>query len=100
MPAAYREGDISTGEDGGAPTALTALNQCTKTYINGKLAAVVGDQHEMHVIPIATVHSGSARAISSGASKTYAEGILCARTGDPIADGDKCGEGSPNTFIE
>ena len=98
MPSAYRKGDISTGADGGAPTALTALNQCTKSYINGSLAAVVGDQHESHIVP--PLHIGEQRAISSGASKTYWEGIAAARTGDPIADGDICGQGSPDTFIE
>jgi len=98
MPSCYRKGDFSTGADGGAPTALTALIHCTKSYINGNLAAVVGDQHEAHTVP--PPHTGTQRAISSGASKTYWEGVLAARTGDPIADGDICGSGSANTFIE
>jgi uncharacterized Zn-binding protein involved in type VI secretion len=98
MPSAYRKGDYSVGADGGAPTELTAFNHCIKTYINSKLAAVIGDQHQPHVVP--PIHSGSQRAISSGANKTFWEGVLAARTGDSIADGDICGEGSPNTFIE
>jgi len=100
MPAGYRKGDVSVGADGGAPTPLTALNQCTKSFVNGRLAAVVGDQHEPHVVPIAIVHSDEERAISSGASKTFWEGIAAARTSDPINDGDICGEGSANTYIE
>jgi hypothetical protein len=98
MPAAYRDGDKSTGADGGAATAVSAST--SKSYINGQLAAVLGDQHASHVIPGPVVHSGSQRAISGAASKTYWEGTKAARTDDPIADGDICGAGSPNTFIE
>lgn len=98
MGAAYRDDDISTGADGGAPTAVSAST--SKSYVNGKLAAVLGDIHGTHTIPGPIVHSGGQRAISGAASKTFWEGTAAARTNDPIADGDKCGAGSPNTFIE
>ena len=97
MPGIARKGDLSVVSDGGAPTALTFLNQATKTYINGKLIGLVGDQFEQHTVPIATVHSGSQRQITDGSSTMFFEGKQVARGGDPIADGDIIDENSVST---
>jgi len=93
----YRKGDVSAGADGGAPTALTALNQATKSYFNGQLVALVGDQHEAHTVGRQT-HQLAQRQITSGSSTMFFEGKAVARTNDPIADGDKCGQGSTDSF--
>lgn len=100
MPAIVRIDDTSTGHGCFPPTKLVAT-PVTKTYINGKLAGVQGEacQFISHACGI-QVHPQSARYISGGASKTKIEGKPAARIGDPIACGDACSEGSPNTFIE
>lgn len=100
MPAVSRIGDMSTGHGCFSPTALVAT-PVSKTFFNGKLAAVVNTdcQHETHCCgPVC--HSGSDRSPSSGASKTHIEGNPAARIGDNIACGDAIAEGSPNSFIE
>lgn len=98
MPGFAKEGDLSQGIDGPA-TPLTYKNQATKTYINGKRIALVGDQYEPHTIG-RTTHTGSQREIITGSSKTYFEGKKVARYGDLISDGDKVGGEGFNTFIE
>ena len=99
MPAVVRIGDVSTGHGCFPPTNL-AQTACTKTYFNGKLAAVVNPntQYVTHACGI-IVHPQGSRNINSGSSKTFIEGYAVARIGDNIACGDACGEGSPNTFI-
>jgi len=98
MPKIMRKGDLSRGSDGGAATPLTALNQATKSYWGGQLVGLVGDQFQSHVVPIAVVHSGSQRQITAGSSTMFFEGKAVARTGDPIADGDRCAEGLTTAF--
>jgi uncharacterized Zn-binding protein involved in type VI secretion len=98
MAAITRKTDMSAGLDGPA-TALTAKNQAHKSYINGLLVGLVGDQYQPHPVGN-TMHSGGLREITSGASKTFIEGLAVARVGDPVADGDKVGTGSSNSFVE
>lgn len=93
------KGAMSKGQDGGPPTSLTALIQCTKSYVGGKLIGVVGDQFEAHVVG-RTTHQNSLRQITSGAAKTYFEGKLAARVNDPIADGDAVADGDAKTIVE
>lgn len=93
------KGAMSKGQDGGPATALTALIQCTKSYVGGNLIAVVGDQFQPHTVG-RTTHQGSLRQITSGASKTYFEGNLAARQDDPIADGDAVADGNAKTIVE
>lgn len=99
MSGFAREGDLSKGLDA-SPTPLTYKIQATKTFVNGKKIALVGDQFEPHTIGLVT-HSGAQREIISGSSKTFFEGKPAARAGDPVADGDQVGDNvSNNTFIE
>jgi uncharacterized Zn-binding protein involved in type VI secretion len=100
MPAISRIGDMSTGHGCFPPTPLIST-VVTKTYFNGILASVVNDetQHATHCCGN-TCHTGSERAPSSGASKTFIEGNPAARIGDDIACGDTIAEGSANSFIE
>ena len=93
-----KEGDMSQGIDGPA-TPLTYKNQATKTFVQGKKIALVGDQYQSHVVGLVT-HSAAQREIIDGSSKTFFEGKKVARYGDPIADGDKVGGDGFNTFIE
>jgi uncharacterized Zn-binding protein involved in type VI secretion len=94
------KGAMSKGQDGGPPTALTAKVQCSKSYVGGKLIGTVGDQFELHIVPIATPHPPAMRQITSGASKTYFEGNLAARINDPLVDGDAVAEGNAKTNVE
>jgi uncharacterized Zn-binding protein involved in type VI secretion len=100
MPAQSRIGDLSTGHGCFSPTELV-LTPVVKSFFNGILASVVSAecQHETHCCgPVC--HSDSERSPSSGAIKTFIEGLPSARIGDSIACGDAIAEGSPNTFIE
>jgi len=92
-----RKGDLSQGSDGGAATPLTALNQATKSYWGGKLVGLVGDQFQSHTVGLVT-HSAAQRQITTGSATMFFEGKAVARTGDLIADGDKCAEGLTTAF--
>lgn len=100
MPAIARIGDVSAGHGCFPPTNL-AQTYATKTYFNGKLAAVVDPttQFAPHSCGQNT-HAGITRSVSSGSSKTFIEGKPVARIGDNIACGDACAEGSPNSFFD
>jgi uncharacterized Zn-binding protein involved in type VI secretion len=93
-----KEGDLSQGIDGPA-TVLTYKNQATKTFVQGMRIALVGDQYQPHQVGLVT-HSAEQREIITGSLKTFFEGKAVARYGDLIADGDKVGGESFNTFIE
>lgn len=99
MPQLTYKGALSKGKDGGAATALTKKNQCSKSYVGGILIGVVGDQFEQHSVGN-TVHKESQREITSGASKTYFESFAAARVDDPIADGDEVAQGNAKTIVE
>jgi len=100
MPALSRLGDTSTGHGCFPPTVLVTT-PVTKTFVNGIRPSVVNSscQHAIHCCGD-VCHAGSSRSPSSGALKTYIEGLRAARIGDPIACGDTIGQGSPNTFVE
>jgi uncharacterized Zn-binding protein involved in type VI secretion len=95
-----RKGDLSQGLDGPA-TSLTHLIQAQKSYIDGLLVGLVGDEYESHE-PYSggSPHHDGQRQIISGASKTFFEGKPVSRTNDSIADGDKVGTGSAKLTIE
>ena len=100
MPAITRIGDKSTGHGCFPPTTMITT-PVAKTYINGKFAGVVDSACKWSAHTCGNVtHNSDQRYPSSGASKTYIEGKLAARIGDPIACGDAIGQGSTNTFIE
>jgi uncharacterized Zn-binding protein involved in type VI secretion len=100
MPAISRKDDLSTGHGCYSPTPMM-VTPVKKTFFNDKLAGVLSEecQFESHTCGIVT-HTQVERFVSSGASKTFIEGILAARIGDDIACGDAIAEGSENTFIE
>lgn len=100
MPAISRKDDLSTGHGCFPPTPMK-VTPVKKTFFNDKLAGVVDQQcqFETHSCGI-TTHSQQERFVSSGASKTFIEGILAARIGDDIACGDAIAQGSENSFIE
>jgi uncharacterized Zn-binding protein involved in type VI secretion len=93
------KGAMSKGQDGGPATALNTKIQCTKSYVGGVLIGTVGDQFDPHTAN-RTVHQGSQREITAGASKTYFEGNAAARVDDPIADGDAVADGNAKTIVE
>jgi uncharacterized Zn-binding protein involved in type VI secretion len=99
MAALTYKGAMSKGQDGGSPTGLNTKNQCTKSYVAEGLIGVVGDQFDAHTVG-RTTHQLGDRQIKSGASKTYFEGFLAARVGDPINDGDAVADGSAKTSVE
>jgi uncharacterized Zn-binding protein involved in type VI secretion len=92
MPDVARLTDLSINN--GTPMVVTPV---VKTYVNGLLAGVVSTECQY-----ATKGSSPqpARYIKAGAQKTFIEGYAAARYGDPLADNDAVGHGSPNTFIE
>lgn len=94
---AYK-GVMSTGEDGFPPSPLTAIVQCTKSYVGGELIATVGDQFTDH--GPSPQHTDIKRKISVGASKTFFEGRAAARKGDSLEDGDKIANGNAKTIVE
>jgi uncharacterized Zn-binding protein involved in type VI secretion len=100
MPAVSRKDDLSTGHGCFSPTPMM-VTPVKKTYFNDKLAGVVDSacQFETHSCGI-TTHSQAERFVSSGASKTFIEGIKAARIGDDINCGDAIAEGSEDSFIE
>jgi uncharacterized Zn-binding protein involved in type VI secretion len=93
---AYK-GVMSTGKNGGGPSALTHKIQCTKSYVGGIIIGVVGDQFDTQ--PITNDHD-SQRQIVAGASKTFFEGNAAARINDPLQDGDSIAQGNAKTTVE
>ena len=100
MPAVSRLGDMSTGHGCFPPTDMV-LTPVTKTFFNGIISGVKDSacQFTTHSCGIVT-HPQAERFVSSGAAKTFIEGIAAARIGDDIACGDTIAEGSTNSFIE
>ena len=95
-----KEGDLSQGLDGPA-TPLTYKNQATKTFIQGKRIALVGDQYEPHKKYNSNItHIGYDREIITGSTKTFFEGKQVARYDDLVGDGDRVGGSGFNTFVE
>lgn len=100
MPAVSLKGKMSTGHGGFPPTAMTST-PVSKTKFNGIFPGVVDPQCKFAAHSLGnTIHPEDIRYPSSGASKTYIEGKLAARIGDPLNDGDAIAEGSSNSFIE
>jgi len=101
MPAVIRLGDLSAGH-GCFPASALVETHIQKTFINKIKPGCITGSGSKYITHCCgpDCHQTSQRFPSSGASKTYIEGILAARIGDPIACGDTCAEGSYNTFIE
>lgn len=94
MSSATRLGDLDTGHDACAPTALVTAS--TDVIINGKGAGRVGDSYAPHGCINHPTHSG---VIASGSSSVYINGKAAGRIGDPVSCGGTVAEGSSNVFI-
>ena len=105
MPAITTVGDIGSGHDACAPTALlSGSNNC---FINNKSACRATDPLEPHGCSIHTEHP---RMVSQGSTSIYINNLPAARLGDPISlpedrlgDPISCGgllvQGSGNSFF-
>ena len=94
MPKATRLGDLDTGHDDCAPTALTSAS--SNVFINGKGAGRVGDSYAPHSCPAHSPHSGN---IASGSTTVFINGRKSARISDAIDCGGNVAEGSDNVFV-
>ena len=100
MPAITTIGDYSTGHGCFPPTKLLT-SPVQKTFFNGKKPAVVHPSCQFAAHSCGTqTHPQSERYPVEGTGKTYIEGYMLARIGDPIKCGDTIAQGSTNTFME
>ncbi len=94
MPNATRLGDMDTGHDACAPTAL--ISASSNVIINGKGAGRVGDSYAAHGCVVHPSHSGT---IASGSTTVFINGKPAGRIGDSVSCGGSVAEGSGNVFI-
>lgn len=94
MSAATRLGDMDTGHDACAPTALVTAS--TDVIINGKGAGRVGDSYAPHGCINHPSHSG---VIASGSATVFINGKPAGRVNDPVSCGGSVAQGSPNVFV-
>lgn len=94
MSSATRLGDLDTGHDACASTALVSASP--NVYINGRSAGRVGDSYAPHGCVAHPTHSG---VIASGSSSVFINGKAAGRIGDPVSCGGTVAEGSSNVFI-
>ena len=95
MPAATREGDLTSGHGCFPPTAITST-PASKTFINNRLASVIGALVATHFCGT-TTHAG--RTVTSGSGRVIIEGKEATRIGDSINCGDTVGQGSDNVIF-
>ena len=69
MSSATRLGDLDTGHDACAPTALVSASP--NVYINGRAAGRVGDSYAPHGCVAHPTHSGT---IASGSASVFING--------------------------
>ena len=94
MSSATRLGDLDTGHDACAPTALVSAS--ADVIINGKGAGRVGDSYAPHGCVAHPTHSG---VIASGSSSVYINGKAAGRIGDPVSCGGSVAAGSGDVII-
>lgn len=94
MASATRLGDVDTGHDACAPTALVSASG--NVFINGRGAGRVGDSYAAHGCIVHPAHSG---VIASGNSTVFINGKQAGRIGDPVSCGGSVAQGSGNVFI-
>lgn len=94
MPNATRLGDMDTGRDACAPTALNSAS--SDVIINGKGAGRVGDSYAAHGCIVHSPHSG---VIASGSSTVFINGKAAGRIGDSVSCGGSVAESSSNVII-
>lgn len=96
MPAFIRIGDKSAGHGCWPPTELV-YTPITRTFVDGKLIAVVGAQYAPHTCNNVT-HQQSNRTIITGSDNTFFEGYAIVGPGDLISCGDTVANGSSTSF--
>lgn len=94
MPNATRLGDMDTGHDACAPTAL--ISASSNVIINGKGAGRVGDSYAAHGCVVHPSHSGT---IASGSTTVFINGKPAGRIGDSVSCGGSVAEGSGNVIV-
>lgn len=94
MPNATRLGDMDTGHDACAPTALNSAS--SDVIINGKGAGRIGDSYAPHGCIAHPSHSGT---IASGSSSVFINGKAAGRIGDPVSCGGSVAEGSGDVIV-
>lgn len=65
-------------------------------FVNGKAVHRETDAWDSHCCPL--IPECHASVLSSGSSKTFANGLQIGRVGDPVACGSTVAEGSTNTY--
>lgn len=94
MPNATRLGDMDTGHDACAPTAL--ISASSNVIINGKGAGRVGDSYAAHGCVVHPSHSGT---IASGSSTVFINGKPAGRISDSVSCGGSVAEGSGDVIV-
>nr|DAP37332.1 MAG TPA: Baseplate wedge protein [Caudoviricetes sp.] len=94
MPNATRLGDMDTGHDACAPTAL--ISASSNVIINGKGAGRVGDSYAAHGCVVHPSHSGT---IASGSTTVFINGKPAGRIGDSVSCGGSVAEGSGDVIV-
>ncbi len=94
MPNATRLGDMDTGHDACAPTAL--ISASSNVIINGKGAGRVGDSYAAHGCVVHPSHSGT---IASGSTTVFINGKPAGRIGDSVSCGGIVAEGSGDVIV-
>lgn len=94
MPNATRLGDMDTGHDACAPTAL--ISASSNVIINGKGAGRVGDNYAAHGCVVHPSHSGT---IASGSTTVFINGKPAGRIGDSVSCGGSVAEGSGDVIV-
>ncbi len=94
MPSATRQGDMNTGHDSCAATALADCS--SNVFINGLGAGRVGDKYAAHGSETQPTHNDT---IASGSSSVFINGKPAARVGDAVSIGGSVSDGSKNVFI-
>ena len=94
MTAATRLGDLDSGHDSCAPTALASASE--NVLINGKGAGRLGDSYKPHGCKDHPTHVGF---ISGGSSTVTINGKAAARVGDAVSCGGTVAQGSGNVTI-
>lgn len=94
MPNATRLGDMDTGHDACAPTAL--ISASSNVIINGKGAGRVGDCYAAHGCVVHPSHSGT---IASGSTTVFINGKPAGRIGDSVSCGGSVAEGSGDVIV-
>lgn len=100
--AIARDTDFSTGHGESCiwPATKLTAELAGEVYANGLRVAVVGDRYAEHKgLPCKIVHKDALRALASGSTTVFANGLSVCRIADPITCGDFASGGCKNVFV-